>query len=425
MLKQSQAAFKQYTTTFDNIITTINQRNGIINNQLNVIGAESAATIERIKLAIKQEQDKVGPYMVDKLESAQYIIFWLSVLATIIAVTVAYKIFTSIRNTVGGEPKDIQAIVQHVADGDLSLTPASTGKETGIYANIIAMRDELRRIIERSHNISENVAAASVQLVAAMKQTHDNAQNELSHIEQMATAITELSSTAEEVSANASTAEQAASGASQNVSKGQAALHSSDEVSKQIEISIAESTDIVNQLREYSIEIGSVVEVISDISAQTNLLALNAAIEAARAGEQGRGFAVVADEVRSLAAQTQQSTVNIQEIISRLQTQAEHANNGMATNMELVDSSRTISLELAESFAQIAGSVEQISDMNTQVATASEEQSSVTQEVSHNITHTFDIVNNNVASVEESEQASEKLSGLANEQKQLLSFFKL
>ncbi|MGF1908861.1 methyl-accepting chemotaxis protein [Vibrio kasasachensis] len=425
LLKQYQQAFSLYTSAFRNIVTTINQRNDVIKNQLDVIGAQSANAIESIKLEAKNEQDNVGPYMVDKLESAQYIIFWLSIVAAIIAIGVATKIFASIRATVGGEPRDIQRIVQQVSQGDLSSEISVTGKETGIYANMISMRAELRRIIDHSHNISESVSAASVQLVSAMKQTHNNAQQELSHIEQIATAVTELSSTASEVSSNASNAEHAAAGATSNVQEGQSALRSSDEVAKQIELSIAESTDIVNKLREYSIEIGSVVEVISDISAQTNLLALNAAIEAARAGEQGRGFAVVADEVRSLAAQTQQSTVSIQDIITRLQAQAEQANSGMATNMELVENSRTISLELARSFNAISSSVNQISDMNTHVATASEEQSCVTQEVSENITTTFEIVNNNVTGVKESEQASEKLSCLASEQRQLLGFFKL
>ena len=129
--------------------------------------------------------------------------------------------------------------------------------------------------------------------------------------------------------------------------------------------------------------------------------------------------------MRSLAAKTQQSTVDIQEIISRLQSQAEEANKFMSANVTLAEDSRAISQQLGDSFTAIAKSVTQISDMNTQVATASEEQSSVTHDISQNVSLTFEIVNQNVSGVQESQKASEELSSLAAEQKHLLNFFKL
>lgn len=423
--KQYQRAFNAYTSAFSKIVTTINQRNQVVTNQLNTIGAQSAQSVENIKLATKKEQDTVGPNMVASLASAETITLWLAAFSTLIALTVAYFIFRNINRVVGGEPREIQQLVQEVSKGDLSNHIQTTGNETGIYANILAMRAELRRIIDGFHSISDSVSSASVELAAVMTQTEANAQQELSQVEQIATAINELSSTSAEVSHNAASAEHAASGATENVQSGQAALRSSDEVSRKVEYSIEETTCIVNQLRDYSIEIGTVVEVINTISEQTNLLALNAAIEAARAGEQGRGFAVVADEVRSLAAKTQQSTVDIQEIISRLQTQAEEANKFMGANMALVEDSRAISVQLGESFVAIAQSVTQISDMNTHVATASEEQSCVTQDISENVSIAFEIVNQNVTGVQESQKASEELSRLAAQQKDLLGFFKL
>ncbi|MEL0609506.1 methyl-accepting chemotaxis protein [Vibrio echinoideorum] len=418
-------AFKTYRVTFSEVVNTIKERNNIVSGTLDIAGSNAAKTIEEIKLSTKSKQDSVGPSMVERFSNAQFILGVLSIIVIAIALGIAISIYRSVWKVVGGEPSDIQAIVEEVASGDLSKQIPITGKETGIYANILEMRQELRRIIDGFHQISDNVSAASVELTAVMSQTEGNAQQELSQMEQIATAINELSSTANEVSHNAASAENAATGATSNVKKGGVSLDASDDISRKVEDSIEETSNIVNQLQEYSVEIGTVIEVINSISEQTNLLALNAAIEAARAGEQGRGFAVVADEVRSLAAKTQQSTVDIQEIISRLQAQAKDANQFMQSNLSLAVESRHYSEQLRTAFASITESVGLISDMNTQVATASEEQSGVTQDISQNVSLTFDIVHQNVSGIEQSKQASEELSSLAVKQKDLLRFFKI
>lgn len=148
------------------------------------------------------------------------------------ALVIAYQIYRSVIKTVGGEPSSIQAIVEQVSSGDLSSQIATNGKETGIYANILNMRQELRRIIDGFHQISDNVSSASVELTAVMNDTESNARQELSQMEQIATAINELSSTASEVSQNAANAENAAGDATLQVKDGANALDSTDEITQ-------------------------------------------------------------------------------------------------------------------------------------------------------------------------------------------------
>ncbi|MFD2017693.1 methyl-accepting chemotaxis protein [Vibrio olivae] len=227
---------------------------------------------------------------------------------------------------VGGAPDDIASLMEVMASGDLTQNRDKTGKETGIYLSLINLSGQLSALIKNSHGISENVSSSAQELNVVMSQTQDNAQHELQQMEQVATAINELSSTSEEVSNKAVLAEEEARKTQNSVEKGKNTLESSIDLTSRINISVSDTAEIVNELSQFIQEIGTVTEVINNISEQTNLLALNAAIEAARAGDQGRGFSVVADEVRVLATRTQESTVNIQKLLKscrhnpRLQT---------------------------------------------------------------------------------------------------------
>lgn len=277
---------------------------------------------------------------------------------------------------------------------------------------------------EQLINVADNTATSAEVLASTMNQVENNSKQMLVQVEQIATALNQMSSTALEVSKNATEAETSAREAMDNVTVGNKSLGESDVISEKIGAAIRDSGAIVNQLKDYSIEIGSVIDVITSISEQTNLLALNAAIEAARAGEAGRGFAVVADEVRSLAAKTQQSTIDIQGIISKLQSQAEKADHYMKANASLLDESQMVSEKVRNAFHGISTSVNTISNVNTVVATASSEQSSVTEDISQNISSTVEIVDQNVMGVGSASKACHDVLAEAGKQKQLLAFFK-
>ena len=326
---------------------------------------------------------------------------------------------------VGGAPDDIAALMEKMAGGDLTQNLTPTGNETGIYLSLVNLSAQLATLIKNSHNISENVSSAAQELNVVMSETQSNAQNELQQMEQVSTAINELSSTSQEVSDKAVMAEDEARKTHSSVNNGKQTLEKNIHLTDQINESVTTTAGIVEELSQFVQEIGSVTEVIDNIADQTNLLALNAAIEAARAGEQGRGFAVVADEVRVLATRTQESTVNIQEIIEKLQSQSVKANQNMTTNVELIEESVVLAEQIKTAFEEIAAATVSISDINTLVATASQQQFAVTEEISQSTTQTFDLVHKNVSAIDQTLQASSELAQLAEAQRHELEYFKV
>jgi len=350
----------------------------------------------------------------------------LGIVSLLIALGILiYIINKLVLKPVGGAPENIAKFMQNIASGDLTQKLADTGKETGIYFSLINLSNQLTTLIKNSHGISESVSSASLQLNAIMNDTKSNSQDEFAQVEQISTAINELSATSQEVSNKAIVAENQTTTARENVATGKDALEKNITLTSEINDSVSHTADIIEELRVFAIEIGTVTDVIKTISEQTNLLALNAAIEAARAGEYGRGFAVVADEVRNLASKTQESTVSIQDIIEKLQTQSEKANSNMAKNVDLIGKSVVLAEHVKASFEDIAKAVESIAEVNSLVATASQQQFCVTEDISKNTTHAFDLVQKNTASIDETLQASSELSQMAEVQQSELAFFKL
>ncbi len=321
----------------------------------------------------------------------------------------------------------LQETMREVASGNLLVKADINGQD-----EIAALSKDVNTTVSKLHDtvdslvrISVDVASASTELAAVMTQANVNSDQEKHEVEQVASAVTELSSTAENVNVNAVEADSASRQANEMATQSLEMFQKNDQANLQMASQLNEAAQVVTSLQIQSEKIGSVIETIRSISEQTNLLALNAAIEAARAGESGRGFAVVADEVRMLAARTQDSTQEIQNIIEDLQTQSGVANESMQSSLNTLMTNQELSVQVNDAIEGIAQSVDNMTGINTQVATAAEEQSQVTADINRNITNIYELVSQNVAGITQSAAASQELSQLAEEQRTQLSFFKI
>ncbi|MGY4818792.1 methyl-accepting chemotaxis protein [Pseudomonas chlororaphis subsp. piscium] len=242
--------------------------------------------------------------------------------------------------------------------------------------------------------------------------------DQFNRTDQVATAMNEMSATAQEVARHAADAARAADDADQSAQQGEQVMQGTIHTITLMRGEIANTAEVIRRLEADSGRIGKVLEVIRGIAEQTNLLALNAAIEAARAGEAGRGFAVVADEVRSLAQRTAASIIEINQIIQSVQTGALDAAHAIESGQARSDASVEQVTRAGAMLERITEAVEAIRDMNRQIATAAEEQTSVAEDISRNLTEITTIASTNLDNVQRTERASQnlhELSGQLNE----------
>jgi methyl-accepting chemotaxis protein len=287
-----------------------------------------------------------------------------------------------------------------------------------------AMMDRFRNIIGDVRSTCEHLQGYATQLASTTELTREGVTVQTRETDQVATATTEMTHAIEEVSRNAHQAADAANNANIETEKGNRVLEDAIGAIHSLSERIDAAGQVIRRVETDSAAIGSVLDVIRGIAEQTNLLALNAAIEAARAGEQGRGFAVVADEVRSLAQRTQESTQEIQGMIERLQDGARQAVRSMADGSEEMERTVAQAGRAGESLNAIAQAVALINDMNTQIASATEEQMAVSQEISRNVVNISDVAKSSEHSVGEVEVASRELRTEASKLTALVSEFR-
>ncbi|MEO4046712.1 methyl-accepting chemotaxis protein [Pseudomonas sp. CAU 1711] len=323
----------------------------------------------------------------------------------------------------------VAAMLQNIASGEGDLTRRleyakhdELGELAGWFNRFL---DKLQPIIADVKRTVQDARSTADQSAAIASQTSDGMQQQFREVEQVATASQEMSATAHDVANNAAQAAEAARGADAATREGLAVIDRTTLSIEQLASELNAAMHEVESLASSSEQIGSVLEVIRAIAEQTNLLALNAAIEAARAGEAGRGFAVVADEVRNLAKRTQDSVEEIRQVIENLQSGTRDVVGSMHSSHKQAQGSVELVEQAVAALRRIGDAVGVINDMNLQIASAAEEQSAVAEEVNRNVASIRDVTEALSGQADESARVSQSLNSLANHQQGLMDQFRV
>jgi len=377
--------------------------------------------IDDIDSIIKKEEEKQSSAL--KKEIAILIISAL--LAALLAVVTAMMTFKKTLAQLGGEPDDLANIAGRIADGDLTISFDTTKKATGVYEQMQRMAEKLKGMVGEIKTASASVASGSEQLSASAEEIGRTMNEQSNRSTQIATSAEEMSQTVVDIAKNAADIATSASDTAGIANQGAQVVEKSVTETRAIADTVTASTSVMKTLGERSQAIGEIVAVINDIADQTNLLALNAAIEAARAGEQGRGFAVVADEVRKLAERTAKATAEISDMIRSIQSEVDVAVRSMESTNEKVEVGLKYSIEAGDQLGSIVQSVTGLQTMVQQIASATEEMSATSEMISGDIQGVANGAREISHGSEQISQASSELARLSGQLKVIVDHFKV
>jgi methyl-accepting chemotaxis protein len=393
------------------------------------IGQSKEATHQSEKLVAEftKKMDKQMDSMVLKAtnnsKKIKLTVAGLSVVAVVLALLLALLTISSITAPLSR----LVTVANTIAEGDLTAKVEVTSQdETGqLMAAMQTMTNNLRSIISQVADTSSQVASASSQLHVTAEQIATSAEEVSAQAATVATASEEMAATSNSISDSCHHAADSAGIASQAAVAGSGVVSSTIVGMERIAGRVHSSAQTVDALGERSDQIGAIVATIEDIADQTNLLALNAAIEAARAGEQGRGFAVVADEVRALAERTTKATREISEMIKSIQNETKNAVVEMEQGVKEVQQGTEDASRSGEALQEILAKINEVAMEVNQVATAAEEQTATTSEITNNIMMISQVVEQTAKGSQEAVRAADNLSGLAQDLKQIVCRFKV
>ena len=383
-----------------------------------------ARELIRVMIESNNRQIKEGAVAAEELRDSA--LTWMIsgiVLAFIIAIVIGVLITRLITRPIA------QAVesAQRIAKGDLTqaIITERTDEAGQLLMALADMQGGLKSTLLEIANASDQLASAAEELSAVTDESTRGLTRQNDEIQQAATAVNQMTAAVDEVASNAVSTSQASRQATDEAEEGRQQVEQAVAGMSSMVGEINDSTQSVADLAGQVREIGKVIDVIRGIADQTNLLALNAAIEAARAGEQGRGFAVVADEVRALAHRTQVSTVDIEKMIGDVQTGADDAVAAMNKSLSWANNTQTLAQNAGEALQRITASVAKINERNLVIASASEEQAAVAREVDRNLLNIQDLSTQTAAGAHQTNASSQDLSRLATSFNVLVSKFQL
>jgi methyl-accepting chemotaxis protein len=401
------AGVREFKTLLDRLEANIDGDPAVLRQ----IGDDAKKTAIEMTGAVGELQAVQVQRMEEQYSSAVNTLVGIAIVIAILAGIIGWAITRNIT----GPVRETVEIANKVASGDLTVQVRSDrGDEFGqLQAAFATMVTNLGELVREINTGAASIASSSEELSTVTNQTSQGVAQQQSQTDQVATAMNEMVATVNDVAKSAESAFQAANHASEKSGHGEKAVKETLSFVTDLNKQNATVMKQLNGLQEETNNIGTVLDVIKSVAEQTNLLALNAAIEAARAGEQGRGFAVVADEVRSLAQRTQSSATEIETLISNLVTSAETSVSSMEAGNKLAGQTLERADVAGKAIQEMAEAVEEIRQYNSQIATAAEQQTSVAEDINQNVTQIRDVGDQSAASAEQVSAASEELARLA------------
>ncbi|AIL59584.1 methyl-accepting chemotaxis sensory transducer [Pseudomonas alkylphenolica] len=363
-------------------------------------------------VSINTEQTRtINQTAADQYSNAVSLVISLLLAATVLTLICALLLTRSIVKPID---EALQA-AERIAEGDLTRTIETEGHDEAarLLRAMAKMQNKLRDTLQLIAGSATQLASAAEELNSVTDESARGLQQQNNEIEQAATAVTEMTSAVEEVARNAVSTSEASKEATRSAGDGRDLVLETVSAIERMSVDVQGTAELIGNLAEESRDIGKVLDVIRGLADQTNLLALNAAIEAARAGEAGRGFAVVADEVRALAHRTQQSTSEIERMIGSIQGGTEQAVNSMRNSTERAESTLNIARGAGLALDTITGAVAEINERNLVIASAAEEQAQVAREVDRNLVNINDLSVQSATGAHQTTAASAELSRLA------------
>jgi methyl-accepting chemotaxis protein len=414
-----------FLATFSQIIVLVDKRNELVNNKLNVIGPQVAASAIDFREDVQAVQDTIGPRVQANNKKISTIVIIISVVGLFIAVLFARIITVGIKKPLGGEPREMEKIALQIASGDLRIKLDQSKKISGLYEAMKNMNENLSDVVAKIRASSESVASGSAELSSASDELNATFGEQSSQVNAIAGAMEEMAATSKEVMNNLAVAMDKSSHTKSQTDKGKKTLADTNTSIEGISRSAAALSGTIDNLTESSSRISEILTVINDIADQTNLLALNAAIEAARAGEAGRGFAVVADEVRKLAERSQGAIQEIDGIIRSLQNDTKQASSNMHSAEEQVEKGVHALKMTVDVFNAIVQAVDDVIFSNEAISTAVEQQNSAIVNINDSVQVVSSGVEQSVAAINEITLTINDLSRQAEDMNEAVGVFKI